>query len=176
MLKSDEHLNKVFPEKPVITYRRTPTLKDMFVKSNLKLILSEPPNLLRFYHCHRHNCTTCSHSVESTTFCAHHTGTNHNIQGHITCNTSNVIYIITCTKCNQQYLGDAERKLETRISEQLQNIVKNQNTVVGTHFNSANHKSNHMQINAIESLSNSTGYRKVKELFWMNNCKLSNLA
>ena len=54
-----------------------------------------------------------------------------------------------------------------RISEHLQNIAKNQNTVIGTHFNSANYKSNHMQINAIESLSNSTGYRKVKELFWI---------
>ena len=54
-----------------------------------------------------------------------------------------------------------------RISEHLRNIVKNQNTVIGTHFNTVNHKSNHMQINAIESLSNSTGYRKVKELFWI---------
>ena len=35
-LKSDEHLNKVFPEKPVIAYRRAPTLRDMLVKSNLK--------------------------------------------------------------------------------------------------------------------------------------------
>ena len=167
ILKSDDHLNKVFPEKPVIAYRRTPTLRDMLVKSNLKPILSEPPKPHGFYHCHRHNCTTCSHSVESTTFYTHHTGTNHDIQGHITCNTSNVIYIITCTKCNKQYIGETGRKLKTRISEHLRNIAKKQNTVIGTHFNSANHKSNHMQINVIESLSNSTGNRKVKELFWI---------
>ena len=167
ILKSDEHLNKVFPEKPVVAYRRTPTLRDILVKSNLKPILPEPSKPHGFYHCHRHNCTTCSHSIESTTFYAHHTGTNHNVQGYITCNTSNVIYIITCTKCNKQYIGETGRKLKTRISEHLRNIAKNQNTVIGTHFNSANHKSNHMQINAIESLSNSTGYRKVKELFWI---------
>ena len=71
ILKSDEHLNKVFPEKPVVAYRRTPTLRDILVKSNLKPILSEPPKPHGFYHCHRHNCTTCSHSVESTTFYAH---------------------------------------------------------------------------------------------------------
>ena len=84
ILKSDdEHLNIVFPEKPVVAYRRTPSLRDILVKSNLKPILSEPPKPHGFYHCHRHNCTTCSHSIESTTFYAHHTGTNHNIQGHI---------------------------------------------------------------------------------------------
>ena len=69
---------------------------------------------------------------------------------------------MTCTKCNKQYIGETGRKLKTRFSEHLRNIVKNQNTVIDTHFNSANRKSNHMQINAIESLSNSTGYRKVK--------------
>ena len=139
----------------------------MLVKSNLKPILSEPPKPHGFYHCHRHNCTTCSHSVESTTFYAHHTGANHNIQGHITCNTSNVIHIITCTKCNKQYTGETGRKLKTRISEHFQNIVKNQNTVIDTRFNSTNRKSNHMQIKVIESLSNSIGYRKAKELFWI---------
>ena len=73
----------------------------MLLKSNLKPILSEPPRPHRFYHSHRHNCTTCSHSVESTTFYSNHTRNNHYIQGHITCNTSNVIYIITCTKCTK---------------------------------------------------------------------------
>ena len=72
ILKSDEHLNKVFPEKSVNAYCRTPTLRDMLVKS---------PKPHGFYHCHIHNyCTTCSHSVKSTTFYAHYTGTNHNIQ------------------------------------------------------------------------------------------------
>ena len=60
------------------------------------------------------------------------------------------------------HIGETGRKSKTRISEHLRNIVKNQNTVIGTHFNSANQKSNHMQINAIESLSKSTRYCKIK--------------
>ena len=74
-------------------------------------------------------------------------------------------YIITCTKCNKQYIGETGRKLKIRISEHLQNITKDQNTVISTHFNTASNKSNHMQINAIELLFNSTEYHKVKELF-----------
>ena len=139
----------------------------MLVKSNLQPILVEPSKPHGLYHCHRHNCTTCSHSVESTTFYAHYTRNSHNTQGHITCITSNIIYIITCTKCNKQYIGETGRKLKTHILKQLRNIVKNQNTVIGAHFNSANHKLNHLQINTIESLSNSTRYCKVKELFWI---------
>ena len=55
-------------------------------------------------------------------------------------------------------MRETKQKLKIRILEHLRNIVKNQNTVIGTHVNSANHKLNQMQINAIESLSNSTGY------------------
>ena len=59
------------------------------------------------------------------------------------------------------------RKLKSRISEHLCSIVKNHYTVIGTHFNTTSHTKNHLQFNAIKSLSNSSGYRKVKELFWI---------
>ena len=169
-------MKEIFPAKPVVAFRRSPTLKDMLVKSVLKSNSPAPVKPFGFFHCHRRNCSTCAHSVEAATFYAHHTKTTHSIQGYITCNTSNVIYIITCSKCHKQYVGETGRKLKNRISEHLRSINNDLDTVVGKHFNTLNHTNAHMKISAIESLCNSTGYRKVKELFWINKLQTRNFG
>ena len=39
------------------------------------------------------------------------------IKSHITCETSNVIYMVQCTKCNLQYIGETKRRLKERFNE-----------------------------------------------------------
>ena len=97
-----------------------------------------------------------------------HFNTTHNLHGHINCTTSHLIYIITCTKCHLQYIWETGRKLKFRITEHISSIRNNTGTAIGAHFNSSGHTVNHMHVSAIESLQKSTGYRKVKELFWIN--------
>ena len=72
------------------------------------------------------------------TFYTHYTRTTLNIQEYFTCNTSIIIYKITCSKCNKQYIEDTGRKLKTRVSEQFGNIEKNHNSVINKHFDNAN--------------------------------------
>ena len=58
-------------------------------------------------------------------------------------------------------------QVKTRISKYPRNIVNNCHKYAHI-FNTANHATIQMQINAIESPCNSTGYRKAKELVWIN--------
>ena len=39
------------------------------------------------------------------------------IKSHITCETPNVIYMIQCTKCNLQYIGETKRRLKDHFNE-----------------------------------------------------------
>ena len=167
IITADTHLKTVFENKPIVAYRRCPTLKDMLVTSNLKPITPnpKPPG---FFHCNRKGCSTCTYSTETTTFHSYHQQKTFTIHGHINCNTSNVIYLITCTKCHKQYVGETGRKLKTRITEHLHSIKNHKNTVIGIHFTSTHHSIDHILIHPIESLHNSSNYRKVKELFWIN--------
>ena len=62
-----------------------------------------------------------------------------NIHGHITCNSTNLIYIIICSKCQKQYVGETGKKLKIRITEHLCNIRKHTNTIIGLHLNTLGH-------------------------------------
>ena len=167
LISSEPHLKKVFSERPVVAYRRCPTLRDTLVTSSLKSLTpdNKPSG---FYHCHRRNCTTCKHSEESTTLYSYQEQTYRNIRGHVNCNASNVVYLISCKKCLKQYVGETGRKLKTRITEHMGYIRRNKDTAIGLHFNSLGDYILNFQVNVVEKLYNSISYRKVKEPFWIN--------
>ena len=50
--------------------------------------------------------------LESRSFKGHSTGAHHKIQGHITCTTSNMIYLISCRICGIQYIGETKNSLK----------------------------------------------------------------
>ena len=60
------------------------------------------------------------------------------------------------------------RKLKIQISEQLSNICKNTNTIIGLYFNTTGHIIKYIQVNTIEKLHKSSNYQKPKELIWIN--------
>ena len=64
------------------------------------------------------------------------------------------------------------RKLKIKISEQLSNICKNTNTIIGLYFNTTGHTFEHIQVNTIEKLHKSSNYQKVKELIWINKLQI----
>ena len=43
---------------------------------------------------------------------------------HITCEMSNVIYVISCTKCHMHYVGETSRALGKRIYEHKASVQK----------------------------------------------------
>jgi len=95
------------------------TLKDILVNSSLKSISPGPSTQQGFFHCKTQSCTTCTHSIPSTTFHAYHSNTTYAILGHANCNSTNVIYIVTCTKCHKQYIGETGRKLKKEFRNKL---------------------------------------------------------
>ena len=135
LLSGDSCLKAIFSKK---AYRRCPTLRDILVKSTLK---STSTTYVRhgFFHCNRHNCSTCKHFSENSSFHSYYINKTFNIHGHITCSSTNLIYIITCSKCQKQYVSKTGRKLKTRITEHFRNIRKHTNTIIGLHFNATSH-------------------------------------
>ena len=75
------------------------------------------------------------------------------ITSHLTCQSSNVVYIITCTKCNLQYVGETDRTLKERFSEHKGYVrTKKVSQTTGAHFNLPGHSIDDMRIMAIEKI------------------------
>ena len=101
-------------------------------------------------------CVTCQeHILESDSFKSHTTGAHHKIRGHITCTTSNIIYLISCRICGIQYIGETKNSLKKRFYGH-RSTVKTQklDTPVGQHFNLPNHSISDMILQGIEALAN----------------------
>ena len=58
----------------------------------------------------------------------------------VSCRTENVIYLISCTKCSEQYVGQTGREFKKRMKEHLGYINNFKfSEPTGKHFNLPNH-------------------------------------
>ena len=96
-------------------------------------------------------------------FTSHHTGKEYKCQNlptpvYLTCEISNIIYLIECTDCGKQYIGETGRPFRNRIYEHIASVKKDRNfeTPVSKHFHSANHSHKDMRFSVIEWLGSET--------------------
>ena len=93
----------------------------------------------------------------------------------LSCSTTNVIYLISCAKCDQQYVGETKRKVSEGLSGHRSSIKKHANTFITRHFNLPGHTMDDIKIQPIEHFTQSPGEteqdvtirRLDRERFWM---------
>ena len=69
--------------------------------------------------CNKPRCKTCKHLREGDKFTSNVTGKAYNVQSNnpvMTCDTKNVIYVISCRKCGIQYVGETSQMLRQRMN------------------------------------------------------------
>ena len=143
ILQSDPETAPIFPNPPLVSFKRDRNLRNSLVRSSLPSNL-EPGT----FNCSRKVCNTCPFISSKT----HIRGPNgsYQVNDHFDCTTSNIIYCcITCTLCNKLYIGESGRKLGDCFREHLLD-VKNKGSdlskPVARHFNLPGHSHEHMEI------------------------------
>ena len=87
--------------------------------------------------------------------------------------TKNIVNLLTCTKCQQQYVGEIKGDCQIRIIEHLKDIRLDKDTPVAKHFNKDSHNVEHEQYQIVYSIQfdptsdHSTKIRRSRECFWM---------
>ena len=81
------------------------------------------------------------------------------------CKTKNIVYLIQCLKCRDQYIGESQDTLEKRFGQHIGYVQNNdQRQATGRHFNSDGHLLSDMTISVIEKLNtDDIVYRKRRE-------------
>lgn len=142
ILQSDPSLKDICAEPPIISFRRSRSLRSRLVQTT-----QTPPKQLTwlpsppegFYRCGR--CTHCSNSSDTKYFSHPHTGKRLKINTFINCNTTHVVYILKCP-CGLIYVGQTKRSLKLRIAEHKAAIRnKNMDYAIARHYIQANHGS-----------------------------------
>ena len=112
----------------------------MLVKSSIPIVKNYGKAGKSSNSCQDANCKYCPYidvfgNIFSTT-----TKKCHNAKFNVCCNSSNLIYCLTCSTCEKQYVGMTKRKLKQRLYEHLRNIRQgNLNDPIGRHFSKVPH-------------------------------------
>ena len=101
------------------------------------------------------------------------TGEVFTIRHKMTCDSSNIVYLLYCDTCiHTQYIGETKYSLRTRFYQHRSNINTNTGTHVTRHFNSQNHTLANMKCLAIEKVhTDDTEKRQGRESFWIRKMR-----
>jgi len=119
--------------------------------------------------CPNIRCRACTYITECSSFNSSHNNRRFTLHNKFTCASFNIIYLVTCRKCNMQYVGETGRSLRDRVTDHVSCIKLKKDTPIGLHFNLAGHKLTDFTISAIEQFEeNSEAIRRTKEITWQH--------
>ena len=92
-----------------------------------------------------------------------------------TCKSTNIIYMIQCRRCNQQYVGETEQALNERMNSHRADIRhKRTEKPVAAHFSLPDHSVDDLQVLVIEKLRKEDAIlRKIRESRWISTLETS---
>ena len=190
----DFHLIQKYVKRPLIIGLSYPTLKkalvrahhnpnnEQFVDALLKIsnestqdihiTSGQPPSLkndnIKIKKCNHSRCITCSHLNIAPYFTSHANKTSYTIRHSFTCNSKNLIYLITCSKCKKQYVGMTTKPLRERINHHRTSIFNNINRYINNHFNFPDYGIHNLTVQPIDTITNPTFEKLTKlERFWI---------
>ncbi|OCT82554.1 hypothetical protein XELAEV_18025086mg [Xenopus laevis] len=144
----------------LLAFRQPPNLKSLITRSALL-----QPTKNGTYPCGKKHCKKCSHILTSDKIQIPDTLEEYSIYGHYNCSTSNVVYLIQCTKCitGGLYIGEtgqSQRKRNTHHRFTITN--KKLDTPIGN-FNSPHHSIKDLRIFVLKGNFKTDNERKVWE-------------
>lgn len=186
MVGDDNRLLQVFPEPPMVCYRRGRNVRDILVQARL------PPARIRrhedgFKRCMLPSCRLCPYTglnpgevAKSVTIS--HTGEEVPIKGELTCQSSNLIYMLWCDKedrtcpTRDQYCGETSKTGEDRFIGHRNSIINNSDRglllPVGEHFRRDGHSVADLVFRPVEKIFGGDFVRKSREKMYINRYQL----
>ena len=86
-----------------------------------------------------------------------------NIKRSFTCESSNLIYEISCSVCHAKYIGETGRTLGVRFKEHLADTLHARAKPVALHFNGPGHSAANMSVRGLWQMRGTTMDRRDME-------------
>ena len=170
LIENDPILKKLFPEPPIMAYRRPNSLKDIIVNARVKMNSPSKPG--GYNPCNRSNCKCCKAANVASTFRSTTTNESFTIYSNCSCKSSNCIYILTCGICNIQYVGETETAFNMRLNNHRSFFTKNRNCPLTRHLKTTGHSFDTVKFQIIDQNPKwNTSTRRLRETFWIHQLK-----
>ena len=159
ILSTDQQRRDIFPQPPVVAYKRDLSLRDILVHSTDSSSTEQPES----HACQRPRYHTCEFITPLTEIQG--PKSTFTIRDHFTCMSENLVYCISCRRCSHIYIGETGRNLRSRIGEHLRSVRNNTpGFSVAQHFNSAGYSITDVQVRGMRLCRGSNILRKQLEM------------
>ena len=136
MLYSDPKMKNIFPEGSInITYKRGKSLRELISASMFPQAQVESRSIVS--KCKSKRCDICQNCfVCKDEFTCTVTGKTYKVRGKLCCTSSNVIYLISCKLCKEQYVGSTFKdNFKPRFRAHKSDVITGKDTSgVAKHF------------------------------------------
>ena len=123
--------------------------------------------------CGQKKCATCQHFNTKQYFRSTVTKRCFRVKGNY-CNSTNIIYPITCKECMRQYIRLTTETLRERINHHRSTIIRKMKRYISSHFSLPDHNINGLTVQIIDSTPPNTLAQT--EQFWINALKTTPLG
>ena len=167
-LHSSERLKRAVPLFPLIAFNRPRNLRDLLERASLTVSSQKLPGNCP---CRAAGCKMSPILAATDEFTSHTTGLVFKINFAASCKSYNIIYLITCRRCGQQYVGETVQPLHRRINGHRYIMHgKAKECPVAEDFNGEGHTLADVTVVAINKIhSHDSFLRKVRERRWIRN-------
>ena len=175
VMSDNPFLRSALPEPSMVAYKRGQNLGDKLFRAKVSSKRRSGRVQKGFKAC-QEGCQTCWHCKKATFHCNTRTGQKWRINHKIDCNTTNVIYKLTCKHKNCKhfvYIGETKRRLKDRFREHRGSIRNKLDSAIGNHFNLPGHSIADLVVEGIEKVISKDPkrieeLRKIRESYWIN--------
>jgi hypothetical protein len=116
----------LYNQRIIFGNRRNKNLRDLLVRAALppENPASNTTNvgMQPLHTCHKINCRYCNHLDLSGTITSYSTGRTYYSRKLVSCQSNNIIYCLSCTRCNLQYVGQTKNRLADRFAVHFNHI------------------------------------------------------
>ena len=117
----------------IFGYKKPKSLQDILVHTN---IFGNSSRRMPKPKCNRNKCRHCPLIDKSGEVTSSSTGRKYRSMVNVMCNSSNLIYLIECTICKIEYVGQTKNKILVRMNQHYSSIKNKLETPVSRYFNS----------------------------------------
>ena len=157
----------------MVAYKRPPNIKDKLIRAKVPPKPASRPQrkIPGMKKCL--NCVICPFVKEGKVVKSTANNYTVEINSSVDCSSKNVIYLLGCKKCPQQYIGESERSLKERFSEHKGYVNnKTYTKATGLHFNQKGHSVSDMEVTILEKVYNTDlRFRKQREKMFIQKFK-----
>ena len=121
ILESSDRCKNAIKNVPFVAFRKPKSLGDYLVRA--KVESRKPRDLvLGTVKCSSRRCGVCKYMDGNSRFKSSHDDKSYSINYNLNCNSSYVVYLITCKKCSLQYVGSTTTKFRLRFNNHKSRI------------------------------------------------------